>query len=530
MDLSLDWILKATVLLAAAWLAVICLRSQSAALRHRIWALGLASLLATPLIDAVLPSWHARVIPAPAGWAGPTVKSQGLRITVTGSSTRRDRDLPWPVIIWASGASLMLLRLLLGSLLIRRRARPLTDVDFRILLGNLAAHYEIRQPVRLLEFKNSPDAMPVTWGILRPSIVLPSAAAAWSSERCRIVLSHELAHIGRRDWAWLICAEIVKSLYWFHPLTWVAARGLRRESEVACDDAVITSGVTAPDYASQILDLSRILKPSGWLCSTALAMAHRSDLERRFTSMLNPFLNRRGVSRKAQLITTLALTALLIPLATFRAPAQGQAAKLTGTVYDPTGAVVASATVILVNPQVHYQTTARTDAAGNFSFTGFPAGAYEVQVRQPGFQLFTNSSVILNAGQETSLGVKLSIGQVTENVDVIANGVPPAAATRSTQPTRIRVGGNVQATRILSMVKPTYPEAAQTAGIQGAVVLEAIISKDGSLTSIKVLNSVDPALDQAALAAVRQWRYQPTLLNGEPVEVITSITINFRLP
>ena len=66
MDLPLDWILKATVLLAAAWLAVICLRSQSAALRHRIWALGLASLLAVPLIDAVLPSWHARVVPAPA--------------------------------------------------------------------------------------------------------------------------------------------------------------------------------------------------------------------------------------------------------------------------------------------------------------------------------------------------------------------------------------------------------------------------------------------------------------------------------
>ncbi len=388
----------------------------------------------------------------------------------------------------------------------------------------------IRQPVRLLEFKHTPDAMPVTWGIFRPSIVLPSDAASWSIQLRRIVLSHELAHIGRRDWVWQICAEIVKSLYWFHPLAWVAAQGLRRESEVACDDAVLTSGVTAPDYASELLDLSRILKPSGWLCSTALAMAHTSDLERRFISMLNPLLNRRRVSRKAQLITTLALGALLVPLATFRAPAQGQAAKLTGTVYDPTGAVVAFATVVLVNPQAHYQTTARADTVGNFSFTGFPAGAYEVQVRQPGFQLFTNPSVILNAGQETSLNVKLSIGQVTENVDVIANGVPSAAATHSAQPTRIRVGGNVQATRILSMPRPTYPEAAQAAGVQGAVVLEGIISKEGSLTSIKVVNSVDPALDQAALEAVRQWQYQPTLLNGEPVEVITSITINFKLP
>ncbi len=121
MDLTLDWIFKATVSLAAAWLAVTCLRSQSAALRHRIWALTLASLLAAPLIDAVLPSWHARVIPAPARWIGPAVPSQGLKITVTASGTRRDRNLPWPVIIWASGASLMLLRLLVGTLWIRRQ-------------------------------------------------------------------------------------------------------------------------------------------------------------------------------------------------------------------------------------------------------------------------------------------------------------------------------------------------------------------------------------------------------------------------
>jgi TonB family protein len=80
------------------------------------------------------------------------------------------------------------------------------------------------------------------------------------------------------------------------------------------------------------------------------------------------------------------------------------------------------------------------------------------------------------------------------------------------------------------MVKPAYPESEQAAGIQGYVVMEARIGTDGRLASLKVLNSVDPALDQAAIAAVQQWQYEPTLLNGRPVEVTTSITVNFKLP
>jgi len=79
-------------------------------------------------------------------------------------------------------------------------------------------------------------------------------------------------------------------------------------------------------------------------------------------------------------------------------------------------------------------------------------------------------------------------------------------------------------------VNPVYPERARAQGIQGCVLLEAVISKDGTLGAMRVLNKLaDPDLVDAAIEAVRNWRYEPTLLNGQPIEVVTTITVNFRL-
>jgi len=95
-------------------------------------------------------------------------------------------------------------------------------------------------------------------------------------------------------------------------------------------------------------------------------------------------------------------------------------------------------------------------------------------------------------------------------------------------PQRIRVGGNVQAANLITPVRPVYPPEAKAAGIQGTVRLQAVLAKDGTVADIKVLSG-DPALTEAALDAVKQWVYRPTLLNGQPVEVQTTIDINFTL-
>jgi protein TonB len=94
----------------------------------------------------------------------------------------------------------------------------------------------------------------------------------------------------------------------------------------------------------------------------------------------------------------------------------------------------------------------------------------------------------------------------------------------------VRIGGKVEAAKIISKMQPVYPQSAKAAGAQGSVLLHAVVGTDGTPLSLQVLNSqINPDLARAAVEAVSQWRYQPTLLNGEPVEIDTTITVNFTL-
>ncbi len=92
----------------------------------------------------------------------------------------------------------------------------------------------------------------------------------------------------------------------------------------------------------------------------------------------------------------------------------------------------------------------------------------------------------------------------------------------------MRIGGNIRAPERIGYVAPDYPPIAQTARIQGIVIIEATIGVDGQVMNARLLRSV-PLLDEAALAAVRQWTYTPTTLNGMPVPVIMTVTVNFQL-
>jgi protein TonB len=105
---------------------------------------------------------------------------------------------------------------------------------------------------------------------------------------------------------------------------------------------------------------------------------------------------------------------------------------------------------------------------------------------------------------------------------------PPPPPPTPVAPKRIRVGGQVESARLIFQPKPEYPPLAKMARIQGVVRLDAIISKDGTIQDLKVLQG-HPLLVKAALEAVQRWRYQPTLLNGEAVEVSTEIDVNFTL-
>jgi protein TonB len=103
-----------------------------------------------------------------------------------------------------------------------------------------------------------------------------------------------------------------------------------------------------------------------------------------------------------------------------------------------------------------------------------------------------------------------------------------AVEFKLTPPAPVRVGGAIKPPAQIKRVTPPYPPEAQAAGVQGMVIMEATIGADGKVTDVRVLRSI-PLLDQAATDAVRQWEYTPTVLNGTPVPVIMTVTLNFTL-
>jgi protein TonB len=123
------------------------------------------------------------------------------------------------------------------------------------------------------------------------------------------------------------------------------------------------------------------------------------------------------------------------------------------------------------------------------------------------------------------------LGGIIGSVPSAAPPPPPPPKKEEAKPVtpqRIKVGGNVQSAKLVRQPRPVYPPLAKQARISGVVKLSAIISKDGTIQHLEVIGG-HPLLVPAALEAVKQWVYQPTLLNGEPVEVQTQIDVNFTL-
>ena len=132
------------------------------------------------------------------------------------------------------------------------------------------------------------------------------------------------------------------------------------------------------------------------------------------------------------------------------------------------------------------------------------------------------------AGFESNTGVDVSItGTEIEGAAVVVPPpVPPVAAPPSKP---VRPGGVIRAPERITYVAPTYPPVALAARVQGWVIVEATIDATGQVQAARVLRSDSPLLNDAALSAVRQWMYRPTLLNGVPVSVIMTVTVQFRL-
>ena len=526
-----DIVLRSSAILGAGLIAHVLLGRRSAALRHFVLAAAILLSAAVVPLSFVLPSWDIRL----PSWPQRATTVSSIVTVAAGSTVAAESTAPVVhvetiiAICWACGFAFTAFLLVVeGWRLVRlsARAEEIHSPEWISTAERIARSYEVRRPVALLQTGAS-DLL-ATWGLFKPRVLLPAHVDNWSTDRIRIVLSHELAHIRRNDWFIQIAGEAVRAMFWFNPLIWIACTRLRRESEQACDDIVLGERIPVREYAEHLLDIARKCRNprAAWLSATP--MARSSTLERRIAAMLNPALNRTSVSRSSAIWTIALLLAVTLPTAAFRA-AQTSPATLTGSVYDTTGAVLPGVELTLENAQEQKQ-QATTRADGRFDFPQAAPGKYVLTATLPGFRSL-KQEFELKSSRDWDRAITLQVGEVQETISVRERRVTgPVGASQPQMAKPIRVGGNIRVPTKTLDVKPTYPKSMRDAGREGVVPIEAVIGTDGSVSSIRVLTAqVHPDFAIAAVDAVRQWKFTPTLLNGAPVEVVMKVSVEFRL-
>ena len=372
----IDMVGKATVLLACAAILTALLRRSTAASRHFVWACALLAALALPVLSFALPRWQIPVVtlaaPSAAVAQSPSAidaesarladamrarlqsRSSAAKTATPAPSATPFARFSWPAVIaclWIAGAVLILARLALGIAAVQwmsRRTRPAIDAPWLPLAREIAAQLGL---TRVTFRRSEQSAMPMAWGVLRPTVLMPADADAWPPERLRIVLLHELAHVRRADCLTHILAQAACALYWMNPLAWMAARRLRTERERACDDLVLACGTPGTDYADQLLEIARAMG-SGRFSRTAaaasLAMAHRSQLEGRLMSILDPSVPRHGVNRAWMAAATTFALVTVVPLASLQPWAYAAPAMVPATAAEQSGQTPAPQNKVVV--------------------------------------------------------------------------------------------------------------------------------------------------------------------------------------
>lgn len=292
-----------TLLLLGVAGAGVLLRRRSP-FRHLVGSLGLCAVVVLPALN-LLVSWEwGLAAVARTSWS---VLPDGLSFLARppgGAGLRRALFL-----VWAAGAALMVLRSAADLGLLwwhaRRGAVRAPGRCSRRVAG-LARRLGIRRPVEVLHSRTLD--IPCTWGLRRPVILLPRSALAWSDERIKAVLLHELGHVRRRDVLFTALSRLACALYWFHPLAWWVERGAREDAERACDSLVVEQGVAPERYARHLLAIVRDARRR--MPRLASAMAAESHLARRIAALVR---GRPAASRLGRAAVAAALLCLVVP-------------------------------------------------------------------------------------------------------------------------------------------------------------------------------------------------------------------------
>ncbi|HKV41096.1 MAG TPA: M56 family metallopeptidase [Blastocatellia bacterium] len=327
------WTLEATGVLLVAWL-IAFLDRKNAARRHLTWLTAFVVLLLIPPVTALMPahfyvavplretirdlsaiqeplpssarSAHERTLATkaqrssarPATLSTTTPPERARDFDVMQFRQRVARGLLALAGLWLAGAAGIGLQGISGLYGIRQmRRRSLSYVRPDVDLPGIAAKAGLKRrwELRISATPSPPAAM--TWGHLRPIVLLPYSATSWPAERLEAVLLHELAHVRRYDGLSQLLALCVCALYWFHPAVWLCARAMRAAAEGAADDAVLFAGVKPSVYAAELLRFAAHLGSQN-LSSARIGVPimKQSKVEVRIKSIVDPSHRRRRVT------------------------------------------------------------------------------------------------------------------------------------------------------------------------------------------------------------------------------------------
>jgi beta-lactamase regulating signal transducer with metallopeptidase domain len=273
--------LLATLPIILAALGALSLRRAGAEARVLVWRSAMVALLLM-FIGRQLPlHWVAWVVPSTL--AAPLVALGRVQVTAAESNTAGRSLVALLFVAYIAGMTIVSLATLAASIRGRRLARRGVELrgDWRTALDEIRVSLRLRRDVRLVA--SAEATVPMTWGWLRPVVVIPSSALDWSSSQRRMVLAHELSHVSSADWMFALAGRVMCALYWFHPGAWWIAARLREDCELACDARVIASGVRRSDYAELLVgaaDRFLSLEP-------ALALSQPRGLRGRLAAVLD---------------------------------------------------------------------------------------------------------------------------------------------------------------------------------------------------------------------------------------------------
>ena len=547
----------ALALVVGGVLAVFLVRRTS--LRLWAWTIVLFAALAMPALGRVVPSRNVPIASLPAlawlqpaatgvqtdaaghGFQHPGPASSPIGATtvptpLAGGSSNRATDSPLPrssnataewltpvvvlVCFYLAGVITLLGRAAAGWIAtgrLVRATRPIEDRDALERLRRMSQSAGCRAP-RLAESDRL--NVPVTMSVIRPIVVLPDSWREWDEAMLEAVLSHEVAHVARRDAVTQRVALLYRAIFWFNPLAWGLPRQLMQLAEQASDEAVLAAGISRTYYARVLLEFFGALPRPGYRADWHVAMARgaAADAEARVDRILAWTGARSGKLTRTAVVTVLFAAAPVVALVASVRPASIAPARQEAFV-TPLPAVTAPQQ-LLPAPVPSPSPRAATESA-------LPPAASTPAGKAPASVQTSDSPMPIPTPMPILSAPLVSVGQSAGDPP---QPLPPSASDFGAG--LYRPGQGISWPQVLHESKPQYSDEAKSNGIQGAVELDVVVLADGSVGPVRILKSLDPTygLDNEAVRAARQWVFKPAEFRGQPVPVVVGLVLEFRLP